>query len=224
MCGRINVRMTSAELAQVFDLLREPDWSPRFNLGPMQQVLVVRLRPEGRVADRMQWGLVPSWAKDPKIGSQTFNARAETVATKPAFRSALKTRRCLVPASGFYEWQKFGKTKQPWNIFRADGQPLALAGLWEHWTSAEGVKLESVTVITTTPNDFMAEIHDRMPVILGEDVWNLWLGTEVEPHALTELLIPCPSDWLKKSPVSTLVNNVRNESPDCVRPVPVLFE
>ncbi len=222
MCGRINVRMSSSELAQVFELFREPAWSPRYNLGPMQPALVIRQMPEGyRQADIMQWGLVPSWAKDPKVGSQMFNARSETVASKPAFRAAFRRRRCLVPATGFYEWQATdGKTKQPWNIFRADGSPLALAGLWEHWESPDGNVLESCTVITTTANAFMAEIHDRMPVILDRSYWGLWLDPmELEPAALEELLVPCPDDWLTRTRVSTLVNNVRNESPDCVVPV-----
>ncbi len=224
MCGRINLRMSPAELARVFDLFREPDWAPRYNLGPMQQALVVRCKPEGiRLAEPLQWGLVPNWAKDAKIGSQTFNARAETVATKPAFRSAFKKRRCLIPASGFYEWQKVDtKTKQPWHIFRADGQPLTFAGLWEHWSTPDGRTLESFTIITTEANEFMAEIHDRMPVILDKSHWNLWLDPlEVPPEALTELLIPCPSEWLDKYPVSSLVGNVRNESSDCLKPVDV---
>ena len=221
MCGRINLRMSPAELQAAFDLFREPEWVPRYNLGPMQKVLAVRLKPEGvRLAEPMQWGLVPSWAKEAKIGSQMINARCKTVATKPAFQSAFQKRRCLVPASGFYEWQVLdGKTKQPWHIFRADGGPLALAGLWEHWQSPDGNQLESCAIITTTPNEGMAEIHDRMPVILGEEHWNLWLDPdETDPQAPTELLVPCPSEWLEKTPVSSLVNSVRNESPECLTP------
>lgn len=224
VCGRINLRMSPAELAEVFDLFREPDWAPRYNLGPMQRALVVRLKPEGvRLAEPLQWGLVPSWAKDSKIGSQMFNARAETVATKPAFRSAFRKRRCLVPADGFYEWQKLdSKTKQAWHIYRADGTPLAMAGLWEHWTGPDGTTLESCSVITTSANEFMSEIHDRMPVILDKSLWNVWLNSDDIPaEALTELLVPCPSDWLERTAVSSLVNNVRNESPDCIRPLDV---
>jgi len=221
MCGRINLHLSPAELAAVFDLFREPDWAPRYNLGPMQPILAIRETPAGRAADRVQWGLVPGWASDPKIGSQMFNARAETVATKPAFRSSFRKRRCLVPASGFYEWQKLdAKTRQPWNIFRADGTPLALAGLWEHWTAPDGSVLESCTVITTTANSFMAELHDRMPVILEPSLWSLWLTPgDIDTSALTELLIPCPDDLLERVPVSTLVNNVRNESPECITPI-----
>ena len=224
MCGRINLRMSAAELAAGFELFREPDWpGPRYNLGPMQTALAIRLKPDRRVGDGMQWGLVPSWAKDSKIGSQTFNARAETVATKPAFRSAFKQRRCLIPASGFYEWQKLdAKIKQPWNIFRADGQPLAFAGLWEQWSTPDGKTLESFTIITTQANSFMAQIHDRMPVILDKSTWNLWLDPgDVPAEALSELLIPCPSEWLEKYQVSSIVGNVRNESPECVKPIDV---
>jgi putative SOS response-associated peptidase YedK len=183
---------------------------------------VIRHRPEGyRLAEPLQWGLVPSWAKDPKVGSQMINARCETVVTKPAFRSAFRRRRCLIPASGFYEWQQTGsKTQQPWHIFRADGQPLALAGLWEHWTAPDGTVLESGCIMTTAANQFISEIHDRMPVILDKSLWDLWINSDdVDPAALSELLVPCPSDWLQRTPVSSLVNNVRNESPDCVRPL-----
>lgn len=222
VCGRINLRMSPAELQRMFDLFREPEWTPRYNLGPMQRMLAVRLKPEGvRLAEPLQWGLVPSWAIDPKVGSQMINARCETVAIKPAFRNAFEKRRCLIPASGFYEWQQLdNKTKQPWHIFRKDGSPLVFAGLWEHWQTPEGGTLESCSIITTDPNSFMAEIHDRMPVILARESWDLWLNPdEVEPAALTELLVPCPSDWLDRTAVSTLVNSVRNESPDCLRPV-----
>lgn len=222
MCGRINLRMTPAELAKVFELFREPEWTPRYNLGPMQRALAVRRKPEGiRLAEPLQWGLVPSWAKDSKIGSQMFNARAETVATKPAFRTAFRKRRCLIPASGFYEWQRLdSRTKQAWHIYRSGGAPLALAGLWEHWTGPDGSLLESFSIITTTANQFMAELHDRMPVILEEAVWNLWLNpAEIEPAGLSELLVPCPDEWLERTAVSSFVNNIRNESPECLRPL-----
>ena len=222
MCGRINLRASPAELQQMFDLVREPKWSPRYNLGPMQRMLAIRLQPERtRLAEPLQWGLVPGWAKDPKIGSQMVNARGETVATKPSFRNAFKRRRCLIPVSGYYEWQIINsKTKQPWHIFRADGGVLACAGLWESWQAPDGSHLETCAIITTTPNENLAEIHDRMPVILAEEHWSLWLDpTMAEPPALTELLVPCPSDWLEKTPVSSLVNSVRNESPECLTPI-----
>lgn len=221
MCGRINLYTTPAELAEFFELFREPVWTRRYNVGPMQKVLVVRLN-SGllRQADAMQWGLVPGWAKDSKIGSHAFNARAETVAEKPTFRAAFKQRRCLIIADGFYEWQRLGgSSKQPWNVCRSDGRPLALAGLWESWQSPEGSVLDSCTVITTTANAFMSEIHDRMPVILEPSTWNLWMTPdEVDlPLVLQDLLIPCPDDYLMKYAVDPLVGNIRNESPDCIR-------
>lgn len=222
MCGRINLRMSPAELQQAFDLFREPEWLPRYNLGPMQKVLAVRWRPGGvRAADPLQWGLVPSWAKDPKAGPPLVNARGETVASKPAFRSAFKSRRCLIPANGYYEWQMINsKSKQPWHIFPADGGVLACAGLWELWQAPDGSVLESCAIITTTPNHCLSEIHDRMPVILAEEHWSLWLDPEMEEvSALTELLVPCPDDVLEKTPVSSLVNSVRNDSPECLTPI-----
>ena len=222
MCGRINLRASPAELQQMFDLFREPEWSPRYNLGPMQRMLAIRLQPEGtRLAEPLQWGLVPGWAKDPKIGSQMVNARGETVATKPSFRNAFKRRRCVIPVSGYYEWQIINsQTKQPWHIFRADGGVLACAGLWESWQAPDGSHLETCAIITTTPNENLAEIHDRMPVILAEEHWGVWLDpTMEEPPALTELLVPCPSDWLEKTSVSSLVNSVRHESPECLTPI-----
>jgi putative SOS response-associated peptidase YedK len=206
----------------MFDLFREPEWSPRYNLGPLQRVLAVRLKTDGiRLAEPLQWGLVPSWSNEPGIGSQMINARSETVATKPSFRSAFQNRRCLIPASGFYEWQVINsKIKQPWHIFRADGQSLVFAGLWERWQAPDGSTLESCAIITTEANSFMAEIHDRMPVVLEKVHWKLWLELdEVDPATLTELLTPCPSEWLECSAVSTLVNDVRNESPNCLLPV-----
>lgn len=220
MCGRINLYPTPGELAEFFVLFREPDWSPRYNLGPMQQILAIRRQPEGRVASSMNWGLIPSWAKDKKIASQCFNARAETVSTKPVFRTAFKKRRCLIPASGFYEWQKLSRTKQPWNIFRDDGHLMAMAGLWEHWKDPDGQEIESCTVITTEANGFMAELHDRMPVILDKSVWDLWLDPDsLDAEGALQLLVPCPNEWLNKYKVSSLVGNVRNESPDCVKPL-----
>jgi putative SOS response-associated peptidase YedK len=206
----------------MFDLFREPEWTPRYNLGPMQKMLVVRRHPDGFCrAEPLQWGLVPGWAKAPGVGSQMINARCETVATKPAFRNAFKNRRCLIPANGFYEWQQLdGKTKQPWHIVRKDDSPLVFAGLWELWQGPNGEVLESCSIITTHANSFMAEIHDRMPVILEREAWDLWLKVDpVEPAVLTELLIPCPSDRLNRTAVSALVNNVRNDSPECLRPV-----
>ncbi len=222
VCGRINLWVSPADLTEMFELFREPEWSSRYNIGPMQQVLAVRIKPDGvRLAESLQWGLVPRWAKEPSVGSHMFNARSDTVTIKPAFRELIHRQRCLIPANGFYEWQQINsKLKQPWHIFRADGQPLVLAGLWEHWQSPDGDILESCTMITTDANERMAEIHTRMPVILAKENWNLWLEHhEIAPAVLAELLRPSPSDWIEMTPVSSLVNSVRNDSPECIEPV-----
>ena len=171
MCGRINLRTSPVELAEFFELFREPDWSPRYNLGPMQPILVVRLKSGGvRLAEPLKWGLVSSWAKVSSIGSKMNNARSEQITEKPTFRIPFRQRRCLIPASGFYEWQQIGgKTKQPWHIFRADGLPLVFAGLWDQWQAPDGSVSETCAIITTQANTFMSEIHTRMPVILSKE-------------------------------------------------------
>ncbi|MGD8725986.1 MAG: SOS response-associated peptidase, partial [Gemmatimonadales bacterium] len=166
------------------------------------------------------WGLIPSWAKDPTIGNRMINARAETVATKPAFEGAFKHRRCLIPADGFYEWQKTGSRKQPYYIGRRDGSVFAFAGLWERWADEGHDPIETFTIITTTPNDLLAPIHDRMPVILPTDRYDEWLDpANTETEALQSLLGPAPAADLTATPVSTYVNSPHNEGPECVRPL-----
>jgi putative SOS response-associated peptidase YedK len=170
----------------------------------------------------LRWGLIPSWAKDPKIGNQCINAKAETVAEKPSFRSAFKKRRCLVIATGFYEWQVQGRAKQPIWIGLRSKRPFAFAGLWEQWKPPEGEPLETCTIITTEPNDLMAPIHNRMPVILSPASYDQWLDLsfqQIEP--LKALLRPYPSEELTAYPVSTLVNNPRHDASQCLEPVSV---
>ena len=222
MCGRINLWMSPAELAVVFELFREPEWEPRYNLGPMQQILTVRQHPKGVVlAEPVQWGLVPAWSKSRMTSPPMNNARAETVSSKPSFSESFKRRRCLIPANGFFEWKRLDtKSKQPWNIYRVDGQPLALAGIWDSWQSNDGDPLESCAVVTTEANSFMSKIHDRMPVILEKSDWKTWLDPEfTDVEELQRLLIPCPSELLTGTPVCSLVSNVKYDSPECVRPV-----
>lgn len=223
VCGRINLKLSPTELAEFFSLFREPEWSPRYNLGPMQSILVVRLKPGGiREMDPLQWGLVPSWSRDAASGSIMTLARSDTITDKPAFRDAVGSRRCLIPASGFYEWQHIsGKSKQPWHIFRRDGLPFAFAGIWETWKRPDGGLLESCAIITTDANPFMSELGDRMPVMLAESDWDIWLqGKALRPKILTDLLVPNNVIELEKTPVSTFVNSVKNDSPECIRPVP----
>ena len=191
------------------------EWDARYNIAPSQNVMTVSLDHGKRVAVLRRWGLVPSWAADPKIGNSLINARAETVAEKPAFRSAFKRHRCLVIADGFYEWRNDGKTKQPFFIRMKNEMPFAFAGLAEHW--AKEKVIDSATIITTEPNELMASIHDRMPVILPEMAYDLWLDPEFQgKEKLLSLLKPCSAEDLIATPVSTLVNSPRNEDSRCV--------
>ena len=173
----------------------------------------------GRELALLKWGLIPFWAKDAKIASSLINARAETVATKPAFRAALKKKRCLIPADGFYEWQAIPgqKTKQPYLINVRDVPVFAFAGLWEHWTSPDGTRVDTFTIITTDANELMQQVHTRMPVILDRADYALWLDRDVQDsQEVLPLLKPFPADRMQLIPVSTLVNSPRNDKPECV--------
>ena len=199
---------------------------PRYNIAPSQEVAVVRDGDGGRSLSMLRWGLIPGWAKDPAIAYKLINARSETVSEKPSFRSAYRRRRCLIPADGFYEWTRRGKTKQPWLIGPEDGGVFAFAGLWERWTVPEGAALtgslaellpgdvvETCTILTTVANGVVARVHNRMPVILPPGAFAAWLeGSEVP-------LGPCPADAMTIHPVSTLVNKPANDDPRCVEPV-----
>jgi putative SOS response-associated peptidase YedK len=224
MCGRFNLRLSPAELQEFFDLFRAPEVTPRYNIAPMQPVLTITADEAGRrMGTFRQWGLVPGWSKTATDAARLINARSESAAQKPAFRTAMKHRRCLIPASGFYEWEQIDKrTKQPWQISPRSGQPMAFAGLWEQWTAPDQKTLESCTILTTTANEFMAPLHDRMPVILPRELFAAWLDPSVsDPAQLAPLLAPCPDDWLVRAPVSTAVNSVRNDSPACLEPAQV---
>lgn len=196
---------------------------PRFNIAPTQPIVAITAASQGNgnTATFFQWGLVPSWAKDVAIGSKMINARSETVAEKPAFRAAFRRRRCLIPASGFYEWQKRpGAAKLPFWISAADGGLLTFAGLWENWISADGSELQTCTIITTTANDSLAPIHARMPVILAREDFGAWLDAndETDTAAALALLRPAPAKITTAWPVSTRVNNVRNDDASLVEP------
>lgn len=222
MCGRFTLRSRSEDIARLFDLDEVPKLAPRYNIAPTQSVPAVRLRPGGdeRELVQLHWGLIPFWADDPKIGNRMINARAETVAKKPAYRAAFRRRRCLVVADGFYDWQKTNGTKRPWFIHREDDRPFAFAGLWESWkeSGSENV-VESCTIIVTDANELLAPIHDRMPVILPEERYDLWLDPEIEEtEPLTSLLQPCSDDELEAYPVGTTVNNPQNDSAECIEP------
>lgn len=227
MCGRFTQERPNAELAALFAAeLRVDDADGRFNIAPTQQASVVLIDPDegGRVLTALRWGLVPSWAKDARIGSRLINARAETVAATPAFRASFRRRRCLVPADGFYEWQRLPGSRQPYAIRPADGTPLAFAGLWSPWRDPalpdRPEPLRTFTIVTTTPNDLMAALHNRMPVVLPPAAWDRWLDPTLEdPAELQGLLVPCPSERLLAYPIAPLVNSVRNQGPALIVPL-----
>jgi putative SOS response-associated peptidase YedK len=225
MCGRFTLRTRNAELlARYFDIVEAPSWKPRYNIAPSQQVPAIRLKPGGRKDDRemvlFHWGLIPSWAKDMKIGNRMINARAETLAEKPAFRSALRRRRCLIVADGFYEWQPVGAKKQPFFIRFRDDRPFAFAGLWDTWEGPDHQAIESCTIITTEAGDLVRPIHDRMPVILPPEAYGLWLDTASEnTDTITSLLAPFAGKEMEAYPVGTLVNKPASDDPGCIEPL-----
>jgi putative SOS response-associated peptidase YedK len=222
MCGRYRLISRDKELAEHFGILDDVEWSPHYNIAPAQQVAVVRQERGGISTHRefslLRWGLIPYWARDP-LGFKTINAMAETAAVKPAFRDAMKWRRCLIPADGFYEWQKIGrKERQPYSIGMADDSIFAMAGLWERWKDQDGKGIETCTILTTTSNSLLAEIHDRMPVIIGRDNYSRWLDPNTtDPEKLGDMLMPFDAGLMKKYPVSTRVNSVINDDEECLR-------
>ena len=213
MCGRYNIIPEGPAFYDFFQVVGTLDLKPRHNVAPSQAVPVVVHNEDHRKLKSYRWGLVPFWAKDQKIGYKMINARAETVAEKPAYRQAFKHRRCLIPATAFYEWKKTANGKLPYHIHMADGEPFAFAGLWEHWTH-EGNDVYSCAIITTKANTFMATIHNRMPVILSPDCYDQWL----ESGGTTQLK-PCTDDLLDAYPITTEVNNPRNDTPRIIEPV-----
>ena len=217
MCGRYTLIADLGDLAQRFEFDGSDfSYDPGYNIAPTESVLTVR-NVEGREAAFMRWGLIPFWAKDPKIGARMINTRAETVAEKPAFRNTLRRRRCLVLADGFYEWQKMPMGKRPFRIVMRSGEPFAFAGLWETWKGPKGYVVPSCSIITTAANDFLAPIHNRMPVILARESEEIWLNTEVQDAAsLTGILAPYPDEAMDAYEVSTLVNYARNDGPEVI--------
>lgn len=216
MCGRFTQQRPAPELAELFRA--EPlveDSAPRFNVAPTQGVIAVVRPPEDRrLLTTFRWGLIPAWADDPKIGYRMINARAESVFSSPAFRTSVRKKRCLIPVDAFYEWRLLeGAPKQPYVIHRRDGAPLALAGIWSAWKDpANDEWLRSCSIVTTTANELMARIHDRMPVILAPQTWDVWLDPALDDVAeLRGLLVPSPAGELEAYPVSRLVNSTRNE-------------
>jgi putative SOS response-associated peptidase YedK len=222
MCGRISISTPPSHLKDEFqevqrqDVLDDLD-TPRYNIGPTFKLPAIRSAEGNDEWALLRWGLIPPWAKDEKIGYRTINARAETVAEKPAFRSAYRHRRCLLPVTGFYEWQKTPGGKQPHHIHLKDEELFTLAGLWEEWTSPEGEIVESCTVLTTDANQMLSALHDRMPVIVDRPEHEVWLhgSTDEARHVLR----PFDADRMVAHPVSTYVSNVRNQGPECIEPL-----
>jgi putative SOS response-associated peptidase YedK len=222
MCGRFTLTDPGADLAVQFNLPEVPDVYPRYNIAPTQPVAAVRLNTRNgqREMVMLRWGLIPSWAQDPDIGARMINARAETAAEKPAFRAAFRRRRCLVVADGFYEWQKQGGLKQPFYIHLRDSQPFGFAGLWEFWKDPEGQAVETCTLLTTEPNSLIRSFHNRMPVILAPEYYDMWLNPEIEdPAVLQPMLKAYPPEEMEAYPISCWVNNPDNEGPRCVEPL-----
>lgn len=221
MCGRFTLLPSDDDLAAFFGLHDLPSMRPRYNIAPTQDVAVVRVPPgEGagsRHLDLLRWGLVPHWAKDKSIGNRLINARSETAASKPAFRSAFRTRRCLLPASGFFEWKKEPDGRQPYYVLRDDEGLLAFAGLWERWMSTDGEVVESCTILTTEANTALRPLHHRMPVVLDPEDFEAWLdpGASQERH-VQPLMRPYSRGVLTVRRVSRVVNSPRNDVPECV--------
>ena len=213
MCGRYNIISDGQALFDFFEVTRTLDLKPRYNVAPSQDVPVVVHNKGQRELKQYRWGLIPFWAKDLKIGYKMINARAETIAKKPAFRQAYQKRRCLIPATGFYEWKQTDDGKQPYHIRMANGAPFAFAGLWEHW-KYEDNEIYSCSIITTEANAFMAAIHNRMPVILSPDGYDHWL----ESGGTTQLK-PCADELLDAYPITTEVNNPRNDNSSIIETV-----
>jgi len=223
MCGRYRLSRRKQIVEEYFDAASdEPEWTPRYNIAPTQPVPVIRQNPTQprRELSLMRWGLIPSWAKDMSGAAMMVNARSETAATKPAFRDPLALRRCLILADGFYEWQRTGKSKQPYCFEVNDGELFAFAGLWDRWKDPSGQWVKSCSILTTTPNALTSSVHDRMPVILDSDDYDLWLNprmTDVE--AVSEMLKPYDARTMRSYPVSTRVNHVANDDVECSTPV-----
>lgn len=222
MCGRFTITVTLEELIAhyLIDDSKIATLKPNYNVAPMHNVPAVIASDAGKRMGELRWGLVPFWAKDEKIGSKMINARAETVADKPAFKRLLKTKRCIIPADGFYEWKKDGTSKQPYRILMSDGSLFSFAGLYDTWEDPEGKKLNTCTIITTTPNSLMEDIHDRMPVILRPEDEADWLGRDNDDvESLLKLLKPYDAAKMRAYKVPSAVGNVRNNSKDLLEDI-----
>lgn len=218
MCGRYTLKAEPEAIQKQFELAFVPEQlTPRFNIAPSQAVPIITADDRDRLTF-VRWGLIPSWSKDESLGNKLINARSETADEKPSFRAAFKRRRCLIPADGFFEWMKDGKVKRPQFIFLPDSPVFAFAGLWETWHSPHGDEVLSCTILTTEPNDMMRQIHNRMPVILPKNSYEMWLDHSIDTQAAKSLLKPYDQDEMDVYEVSTRVNSPANDSPDIIEP------
>ena len=224
MCGRFSLVVPERFFSKIYVFKTLPQMQPDYNIPPGVDIWALRQGSESSEAElaRLRWGLVPRWAKDPKMGNGLINARSETVAEKPSFKSAFKSRRCLIPADGFYEWKREGKNRIPYHIHMEGREPFTMAGLWESWKSPEGDLLETCTILTTRPNAVMRPLHDRMPVILAEEERQQWLDPSTSINRLKEMTVPYPEDKMGAYPVSSLVNSPRNNVPECLKKQEIL--
>jgi len=221
MCGRYTLRSSIEKLAEALEVASiKTDVRARYNIAPTQKVAAVRVNENSREFINLKWGLVPGWAKEPEMGARLINARSETVTEKPSFRDAFRHRRCLIPCDGFFEWRREGTRKQPFYFRMKDEQPFAFAGLWEHW-EGDGEVIESCTILTTNANQVLAPVHDRMPVIVAPQDYELWLDTKtITPNKLTPLLRPYAATKMTSHLVGLGVNNPRSDSADLIAPFP----
>ena len=220
MCGRYLITSTPEAMRALFRYLETPNFPPRYNVAPSQPIPIVRLRGGQRQLALVRWGLMPSWVKDPREFSLLINARGDSVVDKPAFRAAMRRRRCLVPADGFFEWKHEGNRRRPFVVRPKSGGPVAFAGLWETWTGPNGEEMESAAIITTDANRALRAIHDRVPVAIMPDAFDLWLDCErVDARTAAALLVPPPEEFFEAYEISTAVNRVANDSPDLIAPL-----
>jgi len=220
MCGRYTFTSAPEAMRQLFRYLERPNFPPRYNIAPTQPIAIVRLVEGARHFALVRWGLLPSWVKDPKAFSLVINARGESILDKPAFRAAMKRRRCLIPADGFYEWQKAGDRKRPFFVHARTGTPLAFAGLWETWIGPNGEELETAAIVTTRANSTLAPIHERMPVIVPPEAFDLWLDCiNVDATTAAALIRSAPDDLLEAYEISTAVNRTANDDPKLLEPI-----
>jgi putative SOS response-associated peptidase YedK len=219
MCGRYAITTAPEAMRRMFGYPEQPNFPPRYNVAPTQPIPIVRVAEGGRHFALVRWGLLPAWVKDPKAFTLLINGRSDTINEKPAFRNAMKRRRCLIPADGFYEWKRDGAVKRPFYIRRRGGGLVAFAGLWETWVGPNGEELDTAAIVTTDANAVLRPIHDRMPVILPEDAYAAWLDcTNVDAKEASRLLVPAPDDLMEAYEISPAVNRVANDGPDIQEP------